>query len=80
MQNIGDYHLKTILLYKQRKIFYRQQVHNHALSSKRVSVEHLFCPDEKIRGQSIAISEKLQLGFNRIAGIHNLRFSHHRYP
>ena len=55
-----------------------EQAHNRALASKRIVVEHVFAHIKKFKilGSTYRnFQKKLNLRFNIIAGIHNLKFS-----
>ena len=73
-------HPKTILPHKRKKkikLSAEQKTHNRALSSKRVSVEHVFAQLKKFKilGSIYRnFRKKLHLRFNIISGIYNLRF------
>ena len=80
-QGMQKLHTKTVLPHKRRskeKLTPEQKVHNRALSSKRVFVEHVFAQLKKFKilGSTYRNSrKKLHLRFNIIAGIYNLRFA-----
>ena len=62
---------------RKSKISAEQKNHNRALSSKRVSVEHVFAHLKKFKilGSTYRnFRKKLHLRYNIIAGIYNLRF------
>lgn len=79
-QGLQKLHPKTILPHKRRRkteLTPEQKAHNKALSSKRVSVEHVFAQLKKFKilGSIYRnFQKKLHLRFNIIAGIYNLRF------
>ena len=74
-------HPKTLLLHKGRRkipLLEEQKEHNHALASKRVSVEHVFSQLKKFKilGSIYRnFCKKPYLRFNIIARIYNLQFS-----
>ena len=80
-QGMQKLHTKTVLPHKRRskeKLTPEQKVHNRALSSKRVFVEHVFAQLKKFKilGSTYRnFRKKLHLRFNIIAGIYNLRFA-----
>jgi hypothetical protein len=79
-QGLQGIHPKTILPHKRKrksKLSAEQKTHNRALSSKRVSVEHVFAHLKKFKilGSTYRnFRKKLHLRFNIISGIYNLRF------
>jgi IS5 family transposase len=79
-QGLQGLHPKTILPHKRKrksKLSVEQKTHNRALSSKRVSVEHVFAHLKKFKilGSTYRnFRKKLHLRFNIISGIYNLRF------
>ena len=79
-QGLQALHPKTILPHKRKmksKFSAEQKTHNRALSSKRVSIEHVFAQLKKFKILGSVyrnFRKKLHLRFNIIAGIYNLRF------
>ena len=79
-QGLQDLHSKTVLPYKRQKqstLSEEQKAHHRELSSKRVSVEHVFAQLKKFKilGSTYRnFRKKLHLRFNIIAGIYNLKF------
>ena len=80
-QGLQQIHPKTILPHKRRRkctLIPEEQAHNRALASKRIVVEHVFAHIKKFKilGSTYRnFQKKLNLRFNIIAGIHNLKFS-----
>lgn len=80
-QGLQKIHSKTILPHKRRRkcsLTPEEQAHNRALASKRIVVEHVFAHVKKFKILGSVyrnFQKKLNLRFNIIAGIHNLKFS-----
>ena len=80
-QGLQKIHPKTILPHKRRRkcaLSSEQKAHNTILASKRIVVEHVFARLKKFKilGSIYRNSQrKLNLRFNIISGIHNLKFS-----
>ncbi len=80
-QGLQKIHPNTILPHKRRRkqpLSPEQKAHNTKLASERIVVEHVFAHMKKFKilGSTYRNSQKkLNLRFNIIAGIHNLKFS-----
>lgn len=80
-QGLQKLHRKTILPYKRRRkcaLIPEQRAHNRELSSKRVTIEHVFAYLKKFKILSSIyrnFQKKLHMRFNIIAGIYNLKFA-----
>ena len=80
-QGLQKLHRKTILPYKRRRkcaLIPEQRAHNRELSSKRVTIEHVFAHLKKFKILSSIyrnFQKKLHMRVNIIAGIYNLKFA-----
>ena len=80
-QGLQKLHKKTILPYKRRRrcpLTPEQRAHNRKLSSKRVTIEHVFAHLKKFQILSSIyrnFQKKLHMRVNIIAGIYNLKFA-----
>ena len=80
-QGLQKLHAKTILPYKRRRkcaLIPEQRAHNRELSSKRVTIEHVFAHLKKFKILSSIyrnFQKKLHMRVNIIAGIYNFRFA-----